>query len=142
MDDSENDLFLLRIAFKKAGFDCNLPEAHDGEQAIAYLKGESLYGNRLEYPLPSVVLLDINMPVINGFQVLEWLRDQPGLKRLTVFIMTASTRIEDSNRAADLGANSLLVKPATIENLVAMIKSLHGWMSYIQFPSLTAVATR
>ena len=62
VDDSENDLFLLRMALKKAEFNLPLQEVRNGEQAIAYLKGESIYSDRNHYPLPSVMLLDLNMP--------------------------------------------------------------------------------
>ena len=74
VDDSENDLFLMRVAFKKAVFNSPLQEVHNGEQAIAYLKGESIYSDRNQYPLPSVMLLDLNMPMKNGFDVLAWVR--------------------------------------------------------------------
>src|SRR5687768_14942356 len=124
VDDSENDLFLMRMVFKKAEFDCALPEVHDGAQAIAYLKGEGSYSDRGAFPLPAVMFLDLNMPMKNGFEVLEWLRSQPGLKRLTVIILTASMREEDAERAFDLGANWFLTKPSAMEDLVAMIRAL------------------
>jgi len=63
VDDSENDLFLMRMAFKKAEFNVPLQEVHNGEQAIAYLKGDDPYSDRDKFPLPAVILLDLNMPM-------------------------------------------------------------------------------
>ena len=71
VDDSEDDLLLMRIAFQKAGCTSPLQEVHGGEEAMAYLKGEGPYGDRTKFPLPAVVLLDINMPMKNGFAVLD-----------------------------------------------------------------------
>ena len=136
VDDSENDLFLMRAAFKKTGFDTALQEVHNGEEAIAYLKGEGPHSNRDKFPLPTVMLLDLNMPMKNGFDVLTWLRVQPGLRRLTVVVLTASMRIEDVERAFDLGANSFLVKPSAMEDLIAMIRCLRDWLQINQFPPL------
>ena len=140
VDDSESDRFLMCMAFKKAGFDCALPEVCDGAEAIAYLKGEVSYRDRAKFPLPSVIFLDLNMPMKNGFEVLKWLRGQPGLKRIIVLILTASMREEDAARAFDLGANWFLIKPSDIDSLVAMIRTLRDWMRHTQFPSLTETA--
>jgi DNA-binding response OmpR family regulator len=136
VDDSENDLFLMRAAFKKAGFDTSLQEVHNGEEAIAYLKGDDPYSDRTQFPLPAVMLLDLNMPMKNGFDVLAWVRSQAGLKRLSIIILSASMRTEDVERAFDLGANSFLVKPGSLEALVAMIRCLRDWIHINHFPSL------
>lgn len=136
VDDSETDRFLLRTAFKKADFDPSLQEVHDGEEAIAYLQGDGAYGDRIRYPLPAVMLLDLNMPKKSGFDVLAWRRTQPGLRRLSVVILTASVREEDVERAFDLGANSFLVKPVKMADLISMIRTLHDWLQYNHFPPL------
>jgi len=135
-DDSTNDLFFMRIAFGKAGSPNSLHEVRDGEEAIAYLSGNPPYSDRHKYPLPTVLLLDLNMPKKNGFEVLIWARAQPGLRRLSIFVISASRRAEDIERAFDLGANSFLVKPTTMEELTSMIRSLLDWLRYNQFPSL------
>jgi CheY-like chemotaxis protein len=111
-------------------------EVHNGEEAIAYLKGETPYSDRDRFPLPAVILLDLNMPMKNGFDLLEWLRTQPVLKRITVVILTASMRREDVQRAFDLGANSFLVKPSAMEDLTAMIRTLGDWLRLNHFPPL------
>ena len=134
VDDSENDLLLMRFAFKKAEFDTQLQVVHNGEEAIAYLKGEGAYSDRSQYPPPAVMLLDLNMPMRNGFDVLAWARSQPAFKRLSIIVLTASMRTEDVERAFDLGADSFLVKPGTLDELIAMIRCLCDWLQHNHFP--------
>src|SRR6185369_5715952 len=136
VDDSENDLFLMRMAFKKAEFRHPLQEVRNGEQAIAYLKGEGVFSDREKHPLPSIMLLDLNMPMKNGFEVLAWARAHPEFKRLSMIILTASIRPEDVERAFDLGASSYLVKPSNMDALVAMLRCLRDWVQINHFPPL------
>ncbi len=142
VDDSENDLFLMQRAFKKAEFNQPLQMARNGQEAIAYLNGDGVYGDRNKFPLPAVILLDLNMPMKNGFDVLAWLRTQPALKRLSVVILTASMRSEDVERAFDLGANSFLVKPSAVEDLTSMMRCLRDWLRYNHFPPLNELVRR
>jgi CheY-like chemotaxis protein len=83
------------------------------------------------------MLLDLNMPRIDGFGVLQWVRAQPKLKRLAIFIMTASARNEDIERAFDLGATSFLVKPGSLETLTVMAGCMCQWVGITQAPPLT-----
>jgi CheY-like chemotaxis protein len=136
VDDSENDLLLMCAAFKTAKCNHPLQAVHNGEEAIAYLKGEGPYGDRTKFPLPRVMLLDLNMPKKDGFQVLAWVRGQPGLKRLAIIILTASMRTDDVERAFDLGATSFLVKPSGLDTLAAMLRTLCDWVQINEFPSL------
>jgi CheY-like chemotaxis protein len=143
VDDSENDLKLMEVAFQKAGFGSPLQMVHDGEEAIAYLKGEGPFADRNKFPLPGVILLDLNMPMKNGFDVLDWLRSQrQAFKRISTIILTASMRAEDVERAFDLGANSYLVKPSTLEDLIAMIRCLRDWLQINHFPPLNEAVRR
>jgi CheY-like chemotaxis protein len=140
VDDSKTDLFLMREAFKKAKCSNPLQEVHNGEEAIAYLKGDGTYSDRNKFPLPAVMLLDLNMPKKNGFDVLAWVRAEPLLKRLTIVVLTASMRTEDVERAFDLGATSYLVKPGSLVALVAMMRCLCDWVQVNRFPPLSAAA--
>ncbi|HZM04124.1 MAG TPA: response regulator [Candidatus Saccharimonadales bacterium] len=139
VDDSENDIVLMRAAFTMAKSGITLTEARNGEEAMAYLKGEGSYSDRSKFPLPTVMLLDLNMPKKNGFEVLEWTRSQPGLKRLAIIVLTASMRTEDLERAFDLGATSFLVKPSNLDALAAMMRCLCDWVQINHFPSLTKI---
>jgi CheY-like chemotaxis protein len=136
VDDSKDDLMLMREAFEMAKCNILLQEAGNGEEAIAYLKGEGQYGDRNKFPLPIIMLLDLNMPKMNGFDVLAWVRGQPGLKRLAIIILTASMRREDMERVFDLGATSYLVKPSNLQTLAAMMRCLCEWIQINHFPPL------
>jgi CheY-like chemotaxis protein len=92
----------------------------NGQEAIAYLKGAGKYSNRDEYPLPDLLLLDLKMPRVNGFEVLQWIRQQPGLAPLRVLVLTSSDQIRDVNEAYRLGANSFLVKPLDFEDFAQL----------------------
>src|SRR3954463_3440153 len=136
VDDSENDAKLLRAVFDRAGVVEPLRSAQDADEAIAYLRGDGAYGDRLQFPLPTALLLDLNLPGKNGFELLEWIRQQPALKRLRVFILSASSRAQDIERAYDLGASSYLVKPRNLDGLIHLAKSLIGWLQLNHFAPL------
>jgi CheY-like chemotaxis protein len=137
VDDSEDNLFLMRHSLQKARCQNPLQEVNNGEEAIAYLKGEGAYIDRLKFPLPVVMLLDLNMPKANGFAVLAWARSQPKLKRLAIIVVTSSIRDADVDRAFDLGATGFLVKPIDLEVFDAMMRCLCDWILINHFPSLS-----
>ena len=110
-EDDPNDVFFMKRAFEKAQLPNPLVVVSDGEETIRYLKGEGVYADRARYPLPGLLLLDLRMPRRGGFEVLDWLRRQPGLKRLMTVVLTSSAESPDINHAYDLGANSYLLKP-------------------------------
>ena len=99
----------------------------DGAEAIQYLNGEGPFSNRDEYPLPALVLLDLKMPRVDGFEVLKWVRAQPGLRTLLVVVLTSSEDLRDVNRAYELGANSFLVKRMDFENSVALGELINNY---------------
>src|SRR5437870_4801039 len=98
-EDDPNDVLLTQLAFDKARLANPLQVVRDGEEALMYLQGEGIYADRRRFPLPILLLLDLKMPKVNGFQVLEWLRDHPMLRRLPVAVMTASDHDPDATRA-------------------------------------------
>src|SRR6266852_4538612 len=104
-------VFLLKRAFATARIPAIFQFVTDGQEAIDYLSGTNQYADRNEYPLPDLMLLDIKMPRLDGFAVLDWLRKQPCLKRLPVTMFSSSDMEKDIDRAYELGANSFLVKP-------------------------------
>lgn len=111
-DDDSADVFLVQRAFAKLGVDLQLKVVNDGDEAIAYLSGQSRYSDRTAFPFPNLLLLDLKMPRKSGFEVLQWVRSQPTLRRLPVIVLTSSNQTSDINRAYDHGANSYLVKTA------------------------------
>ena len=135
VEDDSNDALLFQHACRKAGMDVNLQVAADGEEALAYLKGADQFNNRETHPLPNLVVLDLKLPRVNGFDVLAWLRNEQKLRRLPVIVLTSSSHQSDVTRAYDLGANSFLVKPLAFEALVDLAKGINQyWLSLNQGP--------
>ena len=139
VEDDPDAVFLLQRAFRKANLQNPIAVARDGQEAIDYLSRQGNYADQERHPLPVVMLLDLKMPRKTGFEVLDWLRRQPALKRLIVVVLTASNQVADINRAYDLGINSYLVKPAEFDTLVQMASSLgHYWLELNEPPDLQA----
>ena len=99
----------------------------DGEEAMAYLAGEGKFQDRAEFPFPDLVLLDLKMPRVDGFEVLRWIREHPKIRNLRVVVLTSSHQLRDVNEAYRLGANSFLVKPLDFENFVETSKALRSY---------------
>jgi CheY-like chemotaxis protein len=129
-EDNPDDLFLLQAAFERAGVSSRLEAVSDGVEALAYLKGNAPFEDRNAHPFPDLLLLDLNMPRRNGFEVLEWVRGDSQCSRLMVHVLTASPREADVERAYELGANSYVTKPSRLDELVAFVKALHQWHSF------------
>lgn len=117
-EDDEDYVLLVRQAFSQAQIPNPVFAVSDGQQAMSYLKGEGKFANREEFPLPDLLLLDLKLPRFSGFEVLAWLRGQPGFSGLRVVVLTSSDRIKEVNDAYRLGANSFLVKPFDFGHLV------------------------
>jgi len=108
-----------------------------GEEALAYLSGQGKYANRLEHPLPTLVLLDLKLTGMSGFEVLNWIRTNPTVQRLPVVVLTSSKSGGHIQRAYALGANSYLIKPFTMDELRSMVKSINAyWVILAQKPEL------
>jgi len=126
VDDDPNDTELLRTAVRKAGLKLTLHNVQDAEHAIAYLSGQGIYANRDSYCLPELILLDLKMPRVTGFEVLRWIRQHPKFHHLPVVVLSGSELQDDIRQAYDAGANSYLVKPLGFEALVQMVKQIHA----------------
>ncbi len=138
VEDNDNDVLLLRRAFIKARVLNPLQVVRSGEEAIAYLSATGKYANRQEYPLPSLILLDLKMPGLDGFDVLRWIRQDPEMRVLRVVVLTSSDEMRDINLAYQLGANSFLVKPADFERFVEISQALNGyWLWLDKAPELS-----
>jgi len=133
VDDSANDALLMATVFQRTDFDQPLRFVTSGEDAIAYLQGVGRFCNRAEFPLPAIVLLDLNMPRKNGLEVLAWIRQQPSLGRICVYVLSASSRREDTEKAFALGANAYLVKPGNLDELSHLARTLVAWIKLGHF---------
>jgi two-component system response regulator len=122
VEDSEEDLILFGRACDAAGLPAVFHQARDGSQAMAYLKGEGEFCNRQQYPFPDLIILDINLPGMDGFDFLKWLRQESGFS-LPVLVFTVSGCAEDKARALEEGAAGYFVKPKEFETLVRLAES-------------------
>lgn len=124
VEDEENDVIFMRYAFKQAGIMHDLESVMDGQHALSYLSGKTPYNDRAQYPVPSLILLDINLPLISGFEVLNWIRAQAELRQIPVVVFSSSGRPEDREKAEQLGANHYILKPASGMQFVDIAKDL------------------
>jgi len=136
IDDEPDDIFFMVRACKRAGLEEPIETVNQGSEAIAYLSGTGKYADRVRYPLPRLILLDLNIPGISGFEILKWIRSNPAVSRLPVLVLTSSNQENDVRRAHSLGANGYLVKPGKIDELVRMIKAMKDyWLACDKFSS-------
>ena len=124
VEDEDDDVFFMRDAFRRLEVAAHLDAVADGEQAIAYFEGRAPYADRTQFPLPVCVLLDVNLPVRSGFEVLAWLRAHPGFVALPVIIFSSSGRLEDRQRAEQLGATDYLLKPTSGREFTQAVKRI------------------
>ncbi len=135
VEDEETDIMLLRHVLAKAGIRNPLRTVKDGREAKDYLAGTPPFEDRRLHPLPGLVLLDLNLPYWSGFEVLEWMRQQPTLRRLPVVVFTSSYRPDDIVRAYDAGANAYLVKPNALTDLSSLVLALRDfWLIHNRPP--------
>ncbi|MDX2243865.1 MAG: response regulator [Leptolyngbyaceae cyanobacterium bins.302] len=140
VEDSTNDVLLIRRAFRKATITAPLHTVSNGDEAVAYLSGAAPYNDRAQHPLPVLILLDLKLPRRSGAEVLQWLRQQPILKRIPVVVLTASREYIDINRVYDLGANAYMVKPVMFDDLVQIVGTLNlHWLILNEKPQLGTV---
>ncbi len=130
VEDNRMDVELTLDAFHEARLINTIHVAPDGQDALAYLCGHGKYADRNVYPLPNLILLDLKLPGIDGFEVLRQIKATPILKRLPVIVLTSSKEEGDRALSYDIGANSYLVKPVSFEGFIGIIRQIEGyWLS-------------
>jgi len=138
VEDDANDALLVRKAAQKTLAGIPILVVDNGQEAVQYLQGEGIYANRSQYPFPDIVLLDLKMPIMNGFEVLRWVRAQPKLRRLPVIILTGSVHESDTKTAYEEGANSYLIKPGNFNELVETMRNVGDfWLGGTKLPSIS-----
>jgi len=126
VEDNPNDISLVQLGARNADCPFHFKFVEDGDQALAYLEGSDQYADRSEYPLPDLVVLDLNMPRRDGFQVLKWIRTRPLFEHLQVIVWTGWEEADTSERARQAGANLFLRKP----------EEASGWITFIGLVAL------
>jgi CheY-like chemotaxis protein len=129
-EDEPNDVFFMRFAWEEARVPNPLVVLKDGQQAIDYLAGQGPFADREKHPLPCLLLLDLNLPLRNGFDVLRWIREHPALASLKVVIVSGSEMDSDMAMARSLGITEYVVKPSSLMTLLDIIEQRHKlWLT-------------
>src|SRR5947209_1880270 len=117
VDDSPEDIELFTRAFEMQGRTRSFFAVHDGEEAIAYLRCQPPYQNRMSYPSPNIIITDLKMPRMDGFQFLQWLHSHPECSVIPAIVFSGSALEADVRRAYQLGANAFINKPTSSAKL-------------------------
>lgn len=127
IEDSRMDIELTLDAFKEAHIANPIQIAKNGQEGLDYMFGRGEYADRQKYPLPNLILLDLKMPRMDGFEVLRQVKAAPILKRIPVVILTSSREEGDRALSYDIGANSYLVKPVSFEGFAEVVRQINGY---------------
>jgi two-component system response regulator len=133
-EDQPDDAFLHGTRAGEGQTPPPAPSGHRWSEAIEYLMGESEYSDRTAFPFPGLVILDLNMPGMGGFAVIEWMRKNPATKLVPIIILSSSAEREDINRAYALGANAYMVKPADHQSLERLLQTIGEFWLAAQGP--------
>ncbi|MCI0747043.1 MAG: response regulator [Verrucomicrobia subdivision 3 bacterium] len=127
-EDNADDAELFRLALRSSGVANPVHIVPDGEDVIRYLQGKEPYADRQAYPFPEILVVDLKMPKVSGFDVLKWLRAHPECRVVPVIIFSTSAIEADVQRAYELGANCYLTKPSDLKSFTALIQlTLRFW---------------
>jgi CheY-like chemotaxis protein len=133
-DDDADDRMFLEQALRQTGYSDQISTVEDGEELLNYLQHTGPY-TKANSPRPTLLILDLNMPRMNGFQALKIIKDDVALRRLPVVVMSTSTADEDILRSYDLGVNSFVIKPFHYNRLVEVISALKTyWLETVRLP--------
>lgn len=124
-DDFRDDVDLFKIALQQAGVLNPVYVVKDGDEVINYLQGRGAFADRMCFPLPGVLFLDLKMPHVGGFGVLEWLKENPQFDDILVVVLSGAGEAREINRAYQLGADTFIVKPFRREDIESLVKN-HG----------------
>ena len=128
VDDSSDDTLLFQRACRKSGASFQLQTVNGGQGAIDYLSGADVFSDRQRFPLPQLMLLDLKMPKKDGFEVLDWVRQQTG-SRVPVAIFSSSQNQKDIEQAYQMGANWYLMKPLDYAELVQIAATINSYLA-------------
>jgi CheY-like chemotaxis protein len=134
-DDDQDDRDLTRDAMRKGKLPGQLRCVEDGEELLEYLNRQGRYTQPEDSPLPELILLDLNMPRMDGREALREIKADPDLRSIPVVVLTTSEEDEDIFRSYDLGASSYITKPVTFDALVQVMRELGNyWFQIVRLP--------
>jgi CheY-like chemotaxis protein len=135
-DDDAEDRMLTKDALEENNLPSRLQFVEDGEQLMDYLHHKVQYADKTLYPMPALILLDLNMPKKDGREALKEIKADKELRRIPIVILTTSKAEEDILRTYDLGVNSFITKPVTFSALVDTMQTLSKyWLEIVRLPN-------
>lgn len=133
VEDNDGDIVLTKEAFEEAQITTHLNVAKDGEQAIDFLNKHGAYSDA---PSPDLILLDVNLPKKNGYEVLKYIKGVVGLKHIPVIMLTTSSSQKDIDKAYNSHANCYITKPVEANDFLFVIKTIESfWISIVKLPT-------
>jgi CheY-like chemotaxis protein len=132
-EDVEDDARIIQVTLKQAGVINPVYVVHDGLEAITYLSGTGEYADRARFPQPGVLLLDLTMPKRNGFEVLEWCKEQSYLRNMLTIVLSGNREIGSIKKAYSLGAHSFLLKPCHVQDVANLTQTFKGYWAVEPF---------
>lgn len=140
-DDDPDDRMLIEDAFVESRLRNDLRFVKDGIELLDYLRHQDAYENPETAPRPGIILLDLNMPRMDGREALAHIKADPNLKQIPIVVLTTSKAEEDILRTYDTGVNSFITKPVTFEGLVDLVRVLTSyWVQIVELPQVEALA--
>lgn len=140
-DDDPDDRMLIEDAFIESRLHNDLRFVKDGIELLDYLRHQDAYANPETSPRPGIILLDLNMPRMDGREALAHIKADPNLKQIPIVVLTTSKAEEDILRTYDTGVNSFITKPVTFEGLVDLVRVLTSyWVQIVELPQVEALA--
>lgn len=135
-DDDPDDRMFAERALVESGLASEIYNVEDGEELLDFLHHRGAYEDPARAPRPGLILLDLNMPRVDGREALRQIKSDPDLRRIPVIVLTTSEAAEDVARSYDLGVNAFVTKPVTFVNLVEVLKALASfWLDVVRLPS-------
>jgi CheY-like chemotaxis protein len=134
VEDDDGHARLLEKNLRRGGVVNRLVRVADGQDAVDYMSRTGSYEDSVRYPFPGVVLLDVRMPRLDGFEVLAFLKSDPQLMRIPVIMLTSTDNQHEINRAYEMGASGYVVKPVGIESFIDRVVKLGMFIEVIELP--------
>ena len=135
-EDDPNDILLTKRAIAKSSITATVQHVRDGLEAINYLAGNGIYADRMAFPFPSCLMVDLKMPRKNGFDVLKWLRDHPKCCVIPTIVLSSSKQESDVKLAYQMGANTYFGKPSSAEDFCELIKTIFAYWKLAEKPAV------
>ncbi len=139
VEDDENDILLIKKALKRNYVDNPIHVARNGQEAMDYLMGKGEFADREKHPFPDVVITDLKMPMVTGFELLSWIHEHPEYRVIPTIVLSSSKHDLDVARAYNSGANTYMVKPSDFEEQAEMIKIIRDYWAISVKPSVSTL---